>query len=51
METFYEKNCQKKTNQEGLRTEKVIRKQQISYIFNGKVMIIHLIVGLIIKTL
>ena len=44
--TFYEKELQK-TNQEEFRTEKVIRRKGDKLYLNGKVMIIHLIVGLI----
>ena len=44
--TFDEKELQK-TNQEESRIEKVIKKKEISYMSNGKVMIIHLIAGLI----
>ena len=47
--TFYEKELQKIDQQE-FRTEKVIKKKVINYIFNGKDMIIHLIVGLIKNT-
>ena len=47
--TFYEKELQK-TNQKEFRIEKVIEKE-ISYILNGKVMIILLIVGLIKQAL
>ena len=46
--TFYEKELQK-TNQKEFRIEKVIKKKVINYMSNGKVMIIHLIVGLIKK--
>ena len=44
--TFYEKELQK-TNQEEFRIEKVIRQKGDKLMLNGKVMIIHLIVGLI----
>ena len=44
--TFYEKE-RKKTNQQGFRIEKVIKKKNINYISNGNDMIIHLIAGLI----
>ena len=47
--TFYEKELQK-TNQKEFRIEKVIEKE-ISYILNGKVMILLLIVGLIKQAL
>ena len=47
---FYEKELQK-TDQKEFRIEKVLKKMVISYMSNGKVMIIHLIVGLIKKTL
>ena len=41
-----------KTNQEEFRTEKVIKKKkEISYMLNGKVMIIHLIAGLMKRIL
>ena len=46
--TFYEKELQK-TNQKEFRVEKVIKKKVINYMLNEKVMIIHLIVGLIKK--
>ena len=46
--TFYGKQLQK-TNQQEFRIEKVIKKKVMNYISNGKVMIIHLIVGLIKK--
>ena len=45
---FYDRELQK-TNQQGLRIEKVIKKE-INYMSNGKDMIIHLIAGLIKKT-
>ena len=44
--TFYEKELQKR-NQEEFRIEKVIRRKEINVMGSGKVMIIHLIVGLI----
>ena len=44
--TFYEKELQK-TNQQEFRIEKVIKEKVINYMSNGKVMIVHLIVGLI----
>ena len=44
--TFYEKELQK-TNQKEFRIEKVLKKKVINYMLNGKVMIIHLIAGLI----
>ena len=47
---FYEKELQK-TDQKEFRIEKVLKKMVISYMPNGKVMIIYLIVGLIKKTL
>ena len=46
---FYEKELQK-TNQQKFRIEKVIKKQETSYMSNGKDMIIQLIAGLIKKT-
>ena len=45
---FYDRELQK-TNQQGLRIEKVIKKE-INYMSNGKDMIIHLIAGPIKKT-
>ena len=50
MGTFYEKEFQK-TSQEEFRIEKVIKKNVIKYMLNGKDMITHLIAGLIKKTL
>ena len=47
--TFYEKELQK-TNQQEFRIEKS-RKEVISYTWNGKVLIVHLIVELIKKGL
>ena len=47
--TFYEKELQK-TNQQEFRIEKVIKKKVINYMSNGKVIIVHLIAGLIKKT-
>ena len=47
--SFYEKELQK-TDQKEFRIEKVIKKKEINYLLNGKVMIIHLTVGLIKKT-
>ena len=47
--TFYEKELQK-TNQQEFRIEKVIKRKVKNYMSNEKVMIIHLIVGLIRKT-
>ena len=47
--TFYEKELQG-TNQQKFRIEKVIKKNSINYMSNGKVIIIHLIAGLIKKT-
>ena len=44
--TFYEKKLQK-TNLKELELKKYLRKKVINYMLNGKVMIIHLIVGLI----
>ena len=46
--TFYEKELQG-TNQQEFRIEKVIKGNAINYILNGKVIIIHLIAGLIKK--
>ena len=48
--TFYEKELQKSSQKE-CRIEKVIKKRMINCTLNGKDMIIHLIVGLIKKTL
>ena len=47
--TFCGKELQK-TNQKEVRIEKVIKKNEKSYILNGKDMIIHLIAGLVKKT-
>ena len=47
--TFYEKELQK-TNQEEFRTEKIVKEGNKLYV-NGKVTIVHLITGLIKKTL
>ena len=47
--TFYEKELQKTTQQE-FRIEKVTRKTEINYMSNEKVVIVHLIAGLIKKT-
>ena len=46
--TFYEKELQK-TNQKEFRIEQVIKGNVINYMSNGKVMIIHLIAGLMKK--
>ena len=46
--TFYEKELQK-TNQKESRIEKVIKRKGNKYMSNGKIMIIHLMVGLIKK--
>ena len=46
--TFYEKLLQK-TNQKEFRIEKVIKRKGDKVMSNGKVMIIHLIFGLIKK--
>ena len=43
--TFYQKELQK-TNQKEFRTEKVIKRKSDNCMSIGKVMIIHLIVGL-----
>ena len=50
IETFYEKELQK-TNQKEFKIEKIIKGKETSYMSNGEDMIIHLIVGLIKKTL
>ena len=47
---FYEKELQK-TNQKKFRVEKVIKKNVINYMLNGKTMIVLLLVGLIKKTI
>ena len=49
-ETFYRKELQK-INQKEFRTEKVIKRKEISYMLHGKAVIIHLIAVLIKKTL
>ena len=46
--TFHEKELQK-TNQKEYRIEKVIKKKEINSMLNGKIMMIHLRVGLIKK--
>ena len=46
---FYEKEL-RKTNQEEIRIERVIKKKAINYMSNGKDMIIHAIAGLIKTT-
>ena len=46
---FYEKELPK-TNQHEFRIEKVIKKKSDNYMSNGKVMIVHLLAGLIKKT-
>ena len=48
--SFCEKELQK-TDQQGFRIEKVIKKKLINCTLNGKDTIIHLIIGLIRKTL
>ena len=45
---FYEKDDQK-TNQQEFRIEKVIKRKAVNYMSNGKVMIVHLIAGLMKK--
>ena len=47
--TFYEKELQKASQNE-FRIEKVIKVKVTNYMSNGKVMIVHLIAGLIKKT-
>ena len=47
LDYFMKKNWKKKSK----RLEKVIKKMETSYMSNGNVMIIHLIPGLIKKTL
>ena len=50
IDTFYEKEL-KKNNQQEFRIEKVIKKPRvINYMSHGKVMIVHLIAGLIKMT-
>ena len=44
--TFYEKELQE-ANQKEFKIEKVIKDMEISYVLNGKVMIIHLVDALI----
>ena len=48
-EHFIKKNCKKQIKNKEFRVEKVLEKE-ISYMSNGKVVIIHLIAGLIKKT-
>ena len=48
--SFYEKELQK-TSQERFRIEKVLKRKGDKFTSNGKDMIIHLIVGLIKKTI
>ena len=48
LKRFYGKELQK-TNQQELRIKKVIKEKLINYMSNGKIMITHLIVGLIKK--
>ena len=43
--TFYEKELQK-TDQKNLEQKKYLKEMEISYMSNGEVMIIHLIVGI-----
>ena len=47
--TFYEKELQK-TNQQKFRIEKLLKEKVINHMSNEKVMIVHLIAGLIKKT-
>ena len=47
---FFTKKMQK-TNQGEFRIEKITKRQNKSYMFNGKAMIFYLIVGLIKKDL
>ena len=46
---FYEKELQK-TNQKNLGYKRWLKEKVINYMSNGKVTIIHLVVGLIEKT-
>ena len=48
--SFHEKEFQK-TNQKEFRIETVLKRKDDNYMSNGKGIIIHLIVGLIKKTL
>ena len=48
--TFYEKEL-RKTNQEVFRIKKVVKRKQKNYLSKGNDVIIHLILGLIKKTL
>ena len=48
--SFYEKELQK-TNQKEFRIEKLLKRKGDKFMSNGKVIIIHLKVGLIKKTL
>ena len=47
-EHFIKKQLQK-TNKKKFRIEQVLKKKVISYMLNGKIMIIHVIAGLIKK--
>ena len=47
-EHFIKKQLQK-TNQKKFRIEQVLKKKVISYMLNGKIMITHVIAGLIKK--
>ena len=47
--TFYTKELQK-TNKKEFQIEKVIKKEVINDVLNGKVMVVHLTAGLIKKT-
>ena len=48
--TFYEKELQKKVNK-NLELKKYLKEKVINYTSNGKVMIVHLLAGLIRKIL
>ena len=50
IETFMKKNCKKKNKKKEFRIEKYLRKKELSCKSNGKVLIIHLIAGLIKNT-
>ena len=50
LEFFMKKNCKRQIKM-NLEYKKQLKEQEISYILNGKAMIIHLIAGLIKKIL
>ena len=45
LKDFINKNC-KKTNYQDFRIEKFIKRKEKNYMFNGRDVIIHLMVGL-----